>query len=1475
VSNRTPTPEKLVSDNLVGRVLGGDFELRTLLARGGQAVVYRAYSRSRDAEVAVKVLAPQLAADEAFRQRFLDEFRSLAQLHHENLIEVYRFGVEDGLVYIAMRMVSGGTLGDRIAAMDGPVDLVTTARIISQVAAALQHAHDHGLVHLDIKPSNVLLGRADWPLLADFGITRAVAQQETDRGTVRVAGTPLFMSPEQCAGGPVDGRSDQYSLAVTAFELLTGQLPFQATTTEQLLDLHRFQMPPRPRDVNPGLPGPIEDVLLKALAKNPEDRYPSIEEFGEALRRAVAETHGVSLETKAALAALAPSLLAFLVLTAVSPALLASLPQITILNGRLPLAWPFQVLVSVLLVAVLLPARWAVVGLLARALGALADASRPFGPTAARDSAAGWSSAKKRLVGAAEGLVNLAYVLAVYRLVLTPLASLGAALAPGPYEQTVSAVAGALAALLAVGVLVGLARASGPFVAIGCALILASLAITALPATVPPFARNLAPLVIATVASLIVVAAGLRLRSTSRHLAQRVSRDSLAGRPAGSATEETQRSERQTVRSFLAAAELLLAVVILYLLQRGMPALAGQMPRITDIYAAIALLVWIILGLRLVALAGWPGAGFAFVVGTPLLDQVSNGLVTLNGGFAILGNTSAREVRTWILAAFAVLLLATLRVAFRNGLLQPVVGWTDRYVVGPLGAPNEDSGEQRRSAIGGLVGALGDMALLCIAFAYCGPPLVAALGNSAANPWAFTIVLIGLTLVFTGWLGAALAGVRAAFAMTGVTDWAGGGALPVVAFGMSALLVSGGVALPTVVAMPAIVGISSQAPAPPHVVVTWQYWQPHTPEANQATYNLSLNCSNGEQLGEFREAVRPTGGLMPNGPIPTGLLPVQNCSDWRDTYVALRHQAGLSQPASLSRSWLDEQVTLHPDGSADVVDTQRVLFTAGLHNSLSWQIPLGAGERVEAVSLREGDVVYPVNPATDLGTGASRVARVTTSAAALNVEWSFPPVESPAERTYTIQYHLLGALRPISGGTELRRQVVAPRASGPVWRATVEVHLPTVAPTDPVSLSSSGVSARHDMLDGQTGWFEATDLGNQSGLTVIVRFTNSPAGPPPTAKPSPTPTPTLSASTPVAALPVVPTPTASPTVTAVSTPTSVFTSTPTATATPTSTPTATPTVSVTTTVVASPTASAPVASSSGTGNVAPAANYCGTAPVLAMYYDWYDQNSWNNTLSDQPVAPYVSADPATIQRQVAVAQGAGIDGFEVNWWGPGNQTDGNLQTLLTIARPLGFKATIDFDMNSPFVKSPDDLVTDLRYLTRYYSDSAWFHYGGKPMIVFYGITRFDVQTWATVRNQVDPNHQVLWMGEGDQFQYLSVFDGIHPYSIAWSANPAAQLLSYANRTRTYPGKIWMATAMPGYNDIGVNGAKGFSVNRNNGAFYRTTWNGAVASNPQIINITSFNEWTEGSMIEASKSYGNLYVNLTAQFVTAYRNKTGC
>src|SRR5262249_40844316 len=153
--------------------------------------------QSLDTTVAVKVLAPELARDPQFRQRFQDEARTIEQteFHHPNMVTVHRFGEADGFAYIAMRFAPGGTLKDRLAARAGPIDLRTAGRVTAQIAAALQHAHGQGRVHLDVKPANILLGNADWPLLSDFGIMAVIG--DPGGGAGRAAGTPAYMSPEQ------------------------------------------------------------------------------------------------------------------------------------------------------------------------------------------------------------------------------------------------------------------------------------------------------------------------------------------------------------------------------------------------------------------------------------------------------------------------------------------------------------------------------------------------------------------------------------------------------------------------------------------------------------------------------------------------------------------------------------------------------------------------------------------------------------------------------------------------------------------------------------------------------------------------------------------------------------------------------------------------------------------------------------------------------------------------------------------------------------------------------------------------------------------------------------------------------------------------------------------------------------------------------------------------------------------------------
>jgi hypothetical protein len=270
--------------------------------------------------------------------------------------------------------------------------------------------------------------------------------------------------------------------------------------------------------------------------------------------------------------------------------------------------------------------------------------------------------------------------------------------------------------------------------------------------------------------------------------------------------------------------------------------------------------------------------------------------------------------------------------------------------------------------------------------------------------------------------------------------------------------------------------------------------------------------------------------------------------------------------------------------------------------------------------------------------------------------------------------------------------------------------------------------------------------------------------------------------------------------------------------------------------------------------------------VLAKYYAWFNADDFaSGPLSDRPAEPYRSDDRKAIERHVAQARAAGVDGFALNWRGPDSETDANLRTLLAVAGGGGFKVTVDVDVNT-MSSAPSALA----YLRRYFADPAWVRYEGRPLVSFFGIRRLPVETWVSIRASVDPNRDALWLAEGDLFGYLDVFDGIHAYSVAWSPNPSAQLASYASRARARPGKLWVATVMPGYDDTRLGRPDGFAVDRRAGAYYTDLWRGAIATRPAFVMITSWNEWMEGSQIEPSRTYGDLYLRLTREMADAYR-----
>ncbi len=275
--------------------------------------------------------------------------------------------------------------------------------------------------------------------------------------------------------------------------------------------------------------------------------------------------------------------------------------------------------------------------------------------------------------------------------------------------------------------------------------------------------------------------------------------------------------------------------------------------------------------------------------------------------------------------------------------------------------------------------------------------------------------------------------------------------------------------------------------------------------------------------------------------------------------------------------------------------------------------------------------------------------------------------------------------------------------------------------------------------------------------------------------------------------------------------------------------------------------------------------------VLAFYYTWFDENTWTyDKLSDLPAEQYVSRDRGVMGRHIDQAKAAGIDALVVAWYGPnGNQTETNLAALLEEAAARNFKIAILFETDSPFLGG--DLTGALSHaLSVHANQPAYLRADGRPVIFFWRNGIYGIDTWRNVRGAVDPGYSSLWINEGVDTSFLSVFDGHYLYSNTW--NPPADL-TYTNqkfasrvaaaRESFGAGKLWVATVMPGYNDVRVRPGVGFATDREGGAYFQRSWNAAIASNPNWIVITSFNEWPEGTYIEPSAAFGNQYIGLSA------------
>lgn len=325
-----------MSISLIGQTLS-NYQIVSEIGRGGMAVVYKAYQPSLNRYVALKVLHSYLGYDQAFVTRFLREARTAANLSHPNIIKIHEAGEASGIYFIAMEFVGGGSLHSRMQQRRGPLDLVTALNLLTQIASALDYAHAQGIVHRDVKPSNVLLTQQGHAVLTDFGIAKAAAETKITRTGVLI-GTPEYMSPEQAEGLTADYRTDLYSLGIVLYEMVTGRVPFTGDTPTAILYAHAHKAPPPPRSFNPTLTSSVETVVLKALAKKPAARFQSATDMAAALRAATAGAYRPPKRTNILPIAVASVIVVLLLcLVAVAGTLLGSgIQQIAVATTRVP-----------------------------------------------------------------------------------------------------------------------------------------------------------------------------------------------------------------------------------------------------------------------------------------------------------------------------------------------------------------------------------------------------------------------------------------------------------------------------------------------------------------------------------------------------------------------------------------------------------------------------------------------------------------------------------------------------------------------------------------------------------------------------------------------------------------------------------------------------------------------------------------------------------------------------------------------------------------------------------------------------------------------------------------------------------------------------------------------------------------------------------------------------------------------------------